>query len=183
MKSIFAYLAAAWLLEICDETLLGGALDYFGIWPHRLDAIGLSGIFFSPFLHGSFQHLYGNTLGYIPLAVLVWLKNYRKFNGVFWLIAILEGLGVWAIGKPGTIHIGMSGVIFGLFGFLAVSSLFRLDLLSLMASGFVLLFYERVQFGINPILSLFRISWEGHLMGLVAGCLAGYLRSLSSTWK
>ncbi len=40
-------------------------LNQYGIFPRNLK--GLRGVLFSPFLHGSIEHLYNNT---IPLAIL-----------------------------------------------------------------------------------------------------------------
>ena len=47
------------------EMQLGINLNEYGVYPRRLS--GLQGVFFSPFIHGSIEHLYNNT---IPLAVL-----------------------------------------------------------------------------------------------------------------
>ena len=55
----------------------------YGIYPRTLT--GLRGIVFGPFLHGSVEHLYNNT---IPLAVLMasLLYFYRSisFKVLFW---------------------------------------------------------------------------------------------------
>ena len=58
------FVLAMWLV-FWFEVRFGFNFSKYGIYPQTLK--GLRGVFLSPFLHGSIQHLYHNT---IPLFVL-----------------------------------------------------------------------------------------------------------------
>ncbi|SDM75841.1 rhomboid family intramembrane serine protease [Kriegella aquimaris] len=155
-------------------------LNQFGVIPRNF--VGLRGIIFSPFIHGSVEHLYNNT---IPLAILLaaLFYFYRKiaFRVLFWGI-LLSGLFTWAIGRP-SYHIGASGVIYVLVSFTFFKGIFskyyRLVALSLI----VVFIYGSLLWYIFPIKD--DISWEGHLAGFVTGLLLAILikAKLPSTKK
>ena len=54
-------------------------LNEYGVFPRTLK--GLRGVFFSPFIHGSVEHLYNNT---IPLAISLhcysWVASQDPFS-------------------------------------------------------------------------------------------------------
>lgn len=141
-------------------------LNEYGVYPRTFS--GLKGIFFSPFIHGSVEHLYNNT---IPLAVLTasLFFFYRKIalRVLFWGI-FLSGLLTWLIGRP-SFHIGASGVIYVLASFIFFKGIFskyyRLVALSLI----VVFIYGSLLWYIFPIKD--GISWEGHLGGFITGLL------------
>ncbi len=155
-------------------------LNQFGISPRSF--VGLRGIVFSPFIHGSVEHLYNNT---IPLAVLLaaLFYFYRKIalKVLFWGI-LISGVLTWAIGRP-SYHIGASGVIYVLASFTffkgVFSKYYRLVALSLI----VVFIYGSLLWYIFPVKD--DISWEGHLSGFVTGLLLAILikSKLPSTKK
>jgi len=100
------FVAIFWLLEILDQFVFRGSLDYFGIIPHQV--IGLRGILFAPFLHGDFSHLIANTVPFLILGWLVMLQETSDFFIVTGLTMLVGGLGVWLFAAPGSIHIGAS---------------------------------------------------------------------------
>ena len=165
---VVAALAAMWVLEIID-TGLGGRLDGGGIRPRRVD--GLDGIVFSPFLHAGFRHLISNTIPFAVLSGLVLLRGSKRWISASVIIVGLGGLLVWGL-APGSneVHIGASGWVFGLFGFLVASAFFERRPLSI-GIGLVTLFLYggTILFGFVPRPGL---SWEGHLFGFVAGVVA-----------
>ncbi len=164
------YLAIMWILE-----LFFNQFDPFGLRPGRTDIFGFLGIFTAPLLHGSPEHLIGNTIGYIPLAVLTSLKAPGQFHKNFWLISVLTGAAVWVIGQPGSTHVGASGTIYGFFGFCLLSALFRLDFPNLVCAVITWILFQSLMHGMSPALASQGISWEGHLFGFIAGAIAGYL--------
>lgn len=154
------------------EFRLGIDFSPFGVYPRTI--VGLRGILFSPFIHGDIGHLWHNT---IPLLVLSsgLLFFYQKNAWKVLLIGVLfTGFFTWLLGRPAN-HVGASGVIYMLFGFLFFKGIltkhFRLIALSLV----VVFIYGSMVWYILPIDP--HISWEGHLSGLLVGTfLAFYIR-------
>lgn len=141
-------------------------LNVYGIYPRELK--GLRGIFLSPLVHGSIEHLYNNTL---PLAVLLasLFYFYRSIAFRVLLLGILlSGAITWLIGRP-SYHIGASGVIYLLASFIffkgILSKYYRLVALSLI----VVFIYGGLLWYIFPVID--EISWEGHLGGFLTGLL------------
>jgi membrane associated rhomboid family serine protease len=169
-----------WTLGIVNLIYCQGALNRFGVRPRTL--IGLLGILFSPFLHFDGAHLITNTIPFFILGWFVMLGETSNFFVVTVFIAIFSGLGIWLFGRSYTNHAGASGVIFGYLGFLLLKSYFQVDLLSIALSATVGFLYGRSLRGIFPTEE--RISWEGHLFGLIGGGLAarflGVLKAIFS---
>jgi membrane associated rhomboid family serine protease len=165
------FVAIFWLLEILDQFVFRGSLDYFGIMPHQV--IGLRGILFAPFLHGDFTHLIANTVPFLILGWLVMLQETSDFFIVTGLTMLVGGLGVWLFAAPGSIHIGASILIFGYLGFLLLRGYFQRNIPSILLSILVFLLYGGTIWGVLP--SRPGISWQGHLFGFLGGVLAAKL--------
>ena len=163
------FVTLIWALEIVDFAL-GGALNVYGIFPRHL--IGLRGILFAPFLHGSFAHLIANTIPFLTLGWFVMLKETRDFFVVTAITMLVSGLGVWLFGSSG-VHIGASGLIFGYLGFLLARGYFERNIPSIFLSLIVGVLYGGGIWGIFP--NQPGISWEGHLFGFIGGILAARL--------
>jgi membrane associated rhomboid family serine protease len=168
------FIALMWAVEIVDQVLFRGVLrttlDVYGIVP-RLP-LGLRGILFAPFLHGSFAHLISNT---VPFLVMGWLVMARRTSDFFWVTlisALVSGLGTWLFGSPG-FHIGASGVVFGYLGYLLMRGYFERSAIAVAISLFVGTLYGSILWGVLPF--QYGISWEGHLFGLIGGGLAAWL--------
>ena len=133
--------------------------------PRRLD--GLPGVLGMPFVHDSYGHLFANTLPLLVFGAMLVARGVRYFLGVAFAVALLGGLALWAFGRSAP-HIGASGVVFGLFGFLVVRGLYERRLTSIAITVFVTFTYGlSMLFGLVPVTG--RVSWEGHLFGLLAG--------------
>lgn len=156
-----------WGIEILDW-FLGGRLDGLGIHPRQVD--GLWGILFAPFLHAGFGHLIANTLGGIPLALLSMSRKRMDFWVVSGVSALTGGLGAWVLGAPGTVHIGASGVIFGLLGFLLFRGIFERRAGAVILSLVVGVLFGGTVWGIVPGLYP-GVSWQCHLFGFLGGVL------------
>ncbi len=144
-------------------------LNTHGIYPRTLS--GLQGIVFSPFIHGSIEHLYNNTL---PLAILLaaLIFFYRGISiRVLVLGVLISGTLTWLIGRP-SYHIGASGIIYLLASFIFFKGIiarhYRLVALSLI----VVFIYGGLLWYIFPVLD--EISWEGHLGGFLTGLLLAF---------
>ncbi|MBN1340140.1 MAG: rhomboid family intramembrane serine protease [Bacteroidales bacterium] len=157
------------------EALTGHDLGFLGVYPRRPG--GLWGILTSPLIHGDFRHLFANS---VPLFVLggCLFYFYREIAAKsFLIIYLVTGLWVW-VGARSSIHIGASGVVYGLASFLFVSGILRKDGRLLAITLLVTFLYGSLVWGIFPdFLQKQNISWESHLWGLVAGFItAVYFR-------
>lgn len=146
------------------ELSLGINFNEFGVMPRNVT--GLRGIIFSPFIHGSLEHLYNNT---IPLAILLSALWYFYRDVALKVVVygiLLSGIITWFIGRT-SYHIGASGLIYVLASFVffkgVFSSYYRLVALSLI----VVFIYGSMLWYIFPVKE--GMSWEGHLAGFITG--------------
>ncbi|MBK8498478.1 MAG: rhomboid family intramembrane serine protease [Flavobacteriales bacterium] len=156
---------AIWLLDAGLELDLGR----YGLLPRT--GRGLVGIFTAPLLHADLEHLFNNTTG---LLMLGWCLMYfypRVAGSVVLVSWLASGVGVWLMGRS-NIHIGASGVIYGLAAFLFVSGLLRKQRTLMALSLLVVFLYGSLIWGIFPIVE--RLSWESHLWGGIAGVALAY---------
>ena len=163
-----------WVVKLF-EIISGIKLSFLGIYPQEVR--GLIGIVTGPLIHGDLSHLLANSA---PLLVLgaAMFYFYREITyKVFFLLYFMTGLWVWVFARP-AFHIGASSIIYGLATFIFISGLIRRNK-RLMALALVVAFlYGSLVWGIFPeFFPEKNISWEGHLMGILAGLvLAVYFR-------
>ncbi|HHW89181.1 MAG TPA: rhomboid family intramembrane serine protease [Chloroflexi bacterium] len=164
--------ALLWGVELFDWLVLRGALDGLGIQPRTLG--GLQAIVVAPWLHAGFGHLFANT---IPLVVLGWFVMLRRTSDFFivCLAALLaSGLGIWFFGGAATIHLGVSGVVFGLFGYLLARGYYERSGVAIVLALVAFLIYGGMVWGMLPLQR--GVSWQGHLFGFVGGAIVAYLQ-------
>lgn len=170
IRPLLLFIALLWILEVIDRFFLGGSLDLLGILPRQF--VGLRGILFAPFLHGSFSHLLANSIPFLLLSFLIIYRHGHHFLAVSVLIAAFSGFGTWLVAPPNTVHIGASGLIFGYFAFLVVNAWYERSLAAISLAVVVIVVYGSLIWGVLP--STNGISWQGHFFGLVGGGLAAY---------
>ena len=127
---------------------------------------GLVGLITAPFIHANFAHLTANLPPFLVLGWLVLRHGESQFIEVALAIALGQGLSVWLFGRKAA-HMGMSGVIFGFFGWLIALACFKPAMPDVLVAGGVLLLYGGMLAGIAPARN--GTSWEGHLFGLLTG--------------
>jgi membrane associated rhomboid family serine protease len=172
------FVGILWLIKIV-ENLFQYDFHTLGVYPLTLS--GLKGILFSPFIHGSYRHLISNTF---PILILGWslFYFYRELAVRITLLAwIFSGIWVWVFARP-SFHIGASGLIYAWAAFLFVSGVLRRHPRLMALSLLVIFLYGSMIWGIFPLKE--KISWEGHLMGMIAGLvLALYYRDIGPQRK
>ena len=159
-----------WLVEAADAVIFDGSLDLYGVRPRTL--IGLRGLIFAPFLHGGFGHLMANTIPFLIMGWFVLLRGTREFVMVTVITAVSSGLGAWLFGAPNSVHIGVSGVIMGYFGYLLMRGYFERSLTAVFWSIFIIFLYGGLLWGVLPGQN--GVSWQSHLFGFLGGGLAAY---------
>lgn len=145
-----------------------------GVVPKRIS--GLSGILFMPWIHAhsDVKHILNNSLPAFLLVTLLFYSYKEIALKVFLLGWFLTGLFLWIFGaNNGAHHIGMSGVIYCLAAFLFTSGVLRKYLPLQALSLFIVFLYGSMIWGIFPTKE--RISWEGHLSGMVVGVVLAFL--------
>jgi membrane associated rhomboid family serine protease len=160
-------LAVFWAVFVVN-TVLGGSLLSLGVIPRT--AVGLRGILFAPFLHGSLNHIVANSIPFLALGWMVMLRDERHFIPVTLAGMVGSGLVAWLLGAPGSVHIGASGVIFGYLGFLMLTGWYTRSFGSILLSIIVTLVWGSLVFGMMP--GVPGISWQAHIGGFLGGVVA-----------
>ena len=163
---VVAMIVLMWAVEVVD--LVAGDLDSAGIRPREPE--GLVGIVASPFLHGNFGHLLGNTIPFAVLGVAIALGGLVRVLAVVALTAAVGGIGTWLTAPDGTVHIGASGLVFGFAAYLMVRGAYSRQALHVLGGLVVLLLYgSTLLLGLVPTPG---VSWQGHLFGAIGGLVA-----------
>ncbi|MBP6680470.1 MAG: rhomboid family intramembrane serine protease [Saprospiraceae bacterium] len=146
-------------------------LRRLGVFPREVD--GLPGILTGPLIHGSWEHLFSNSVSFIMLgAVLFWFYPRIALRSIIWLY-LLSGFGIWISGQPFSYHIGASGIVYGMVSLVFWSGVFRRNVKSIVLALIILVMYAGFFEGIVP--GKEGISWEGHLSGAIAGILLAFV--------
>lgn len=164
----FGVVALLWLVK-GYEWWTGVDLGDWGILPQHF--IGLRGIIFAPFIHGSFEHLSSNTAA-ILLLLVVLLNAYPKVAfRVLMFVYVVSGFLVWALTTPTGFHIGISGIIYGIASFLIASGIMRKDRTSTTIAILIALLYGSMAAGFFPKEG---VSWQSHVWGAVSGIAVAF---------
>jgi membrane associated rhomboid family serine protease len=175
VRLALAFVALLWLVE-----LLNWAFDLpvedFGVRPRQW--AGLLGILVAPLVHGSFAHLIANTLPLLVLGTAMLYLYPMALSRVLPAVYLGPGVAVWLLARGG-VHIGASGLIYGLASYVFVAGLIRRDRRAIAASLLVAFMYGASVWGVLPIKR--GVSWETHLAAALIGiAMAIWLRRLDT---
>ncbi|MCU7554037.1 rhomboid family intramembrane serine protease [Alteromonas sp. ASW11-19] len=158
--------AVLWVIQSAG-VLFHLPLNMLGVLP--LHAERLYGIFTAPLVHGSYEHLFNNTLSLIVLGSALGYGYPRTRWAVLITVWLSSGIGVWLMGRD-AVHLGASGVSHGLFFFLFTVSIMRRDARSVALVMIAFFLYG------GMVMSIFPrdpdISYEAHFFGAVGGVIA-----------
>jgi len=150
-----------------------GAAKYYGIHPR--DPGSLWFLVSSPFIHDSWIHLFNNTLCFVIFSFVCLMKGLGYYLRVSSFIVFVGGFFVWIFGAPGSVHIGASGWVFGLWSLLIASAWFERSITNIIVALSVIAFYGGLLYGVIPQQA--HISFEAHLFGALSGIMAAALFS------
>jgi membrane associated rhomboid family serine protease len=153
------------------EFYTGMDFSRFGIVPRTL--WGIIGIFAAPMIHGSLMHLLSNTVPLLFLGGTLFFFYNRIGTTVFFRCYLITNILVWLFSPRQTLHIGASGLIYGLSAFLIFFGFLRKDLMSILISIVVIVLYGGIFYGILPREPW--ISWESHLAGTIVGVSTAFM--------
>lgn len=171
VQPLIFLILAIWVIEMINQ-LLGHALNQqLGLVPRSIP--GLIGVATMPFLHGGVGHAAANTLPLLILGGTTLAVAPERFRNATILIVLATGLSVWLLARPGTVHVGASGLVFGWFGFVIALGLIERSLRAILGAALVVVIYGSMIWGIVPTSGV-KISWEAHLFGAVAGAIIAY---------
>jgi membrane associated rhomboid family serine protease len=159
-------LVAVFILVKLAEIVFHIDLVQFGVFPRKIS--GAIGILTFPFIHADWKHLFNNSTAIFVLGAMLYYFYREVASKTLLWVYLLGGVWLW-IGGRANFHIGASGVVYGLFGFLFVSGLIRKHLKLMALSLLVVFLYGSLVWGVFPVDET--ISYEGHLFGLLAGVM------------
>jgi len=139
-------------------------LQRFGIHPR--DVQSLAGIVMAPLLHGDVLHLASNALPLLiaGTALLYLYPDSSRF--VLPAVYLLPGILVWLFARD-SIHIGASGLVYGIVAYVFIGGILRRDRRAWAASILVAFLYGAMVWGVLPLKH--GVSWETHLAAAAVG--------------
>lgn len=164
------WVAIIWLIHLARITF---EIDAIGLGVHSRHLDGVLGIFTSPFIHGSFSHLFNNSFPLLVSGVAIFYF-FPKVSGrsLTWMY-LFTGIAVWLFARP-VYHIGASGVVYAFISFIFWSGVFRRNNRSIILALVVIIMYSGMLAGLIPDPEN-HISWESHLLGLIVGAITAYV--------
>ncbi|WP_017298113.1 rhomboid family intramembrane serine protease [Nodosilinea nodulosa] len=176
---LLAYLLAVmWALAIVDFMTGRRLLNQLSIRPRSL--AGLPGIAVAPLLHGGFGHLAANSGPLAILGTVILLQGLEVLALVTVFCWLFSGVGIWLLGRPGTRHLGASGVVFGYLGYILLRGYFERSPAAIAAAVVVGLLYGSALWGLLPLQQ--GKSWVGHGMGFAGGVIVARKLPIMLEW-
>lgn len=161
--------ASLWWVKLF-EWFFAWDFHTLGVFPLKIS--GVIGIILGPLLHGSWEHLIGNSL---PMLLLSTLLFYGYPKSRWWTLVniwLFSGLGVWLFGRE-SYHLGASGLAHGLFFYLFIGGILRRDKRSSALLMVAFYLYGSMLLTILPREP--EISFEYHLFGALSGIVCALI--------
>ncbi|WP_305814507.1 rhomboid family intramembrane serine protease [Photobacterium leiognathi] len=171
-KEVFLVIFSVWVISFIAfiiNHIFNGVLNNYGLLPRHVTH--LSNIVVYPFIHGSWTHLFFNLSSFTLLALGVGVNGVARLLNVILLCWLLGSISVWLFGRI-SYHVGLSGIIYGIWGYLLIYGLVLRSLLSLIITFLVMIYFSSMIWGVFPM--NYQVSFESHLFGAIAGGFVGY---------
>jgi len=165
----FSFIILMWLVFFSQSTF-NIPFGHYGILPRNF--FGIVGILSAPLIHADLSHILSNTPALLILSITVLYFYPDSSLKVLSAIYLLTGIFVWLFARQ-VYHVGASGIIYGLLGFLFFSGIFKRDIRSIAIALLVTFIYGGLIWGVLPIMQ--GISWESHLFGGISGIIMAFI--------
>lgn len=161
-------IAFGFVALVCFVYLMNWALgqdpEPFGIRPRQWS--GLPGILFAPLVHNGFAHLVANLPPLLVLGTAILFLYPISALRVLPAVYLGTGMAVWLFGRD-SVHLGASGLVYGLVSFVFIAGVLRRDRRAVAASLIVAFMYGSLIWGVLPAEP--GVSWETHLAAALIG--------------
>jgi membrane associated rhomboid family serine protease len=169
-KPALVALLVLWMIHLVNYSL-SYRLNRLGLVPRKIN--GIPGIIFSPFLHGSFSHLFFNSIPFFVLQDFILMdRGIHSSLLIAIIIILISGTLLWLFGRRG-VHVGASGVIMGYLAYLLVNTYQHPSMKTLLLGVVCLYYFGGLLIGLFPQKKY--VSWEGHVFGFLGGMAAVFL--------
>lgn len=172
VATVFIILLAMWIVFAVDSILNLG-LNNHGVRPRSLP--GLLGIITAPFLHSSLTHIVSNSIPLFILGGMAFYWSEKLALKACLAIILISGISAWLFGSGNSVHIGASGLVYGLAAFIFFSGVFRREGLPIFLALVTFFLYAGMLF--DSILGIGAkpgVSWEMHTSGAIAGTISAW---------
>jgi len=169
VKLTLGFVGLLWLIH-AFQAVTGLSLVGLGLRPR--DWAGLSGLLFTPLLHGNLEHLISNSMPVFIGGVALLFLYPNSALRVLPLLYFGTSALAWTFARP-SIHIGASGLVYGMLTYVFVAGVLRRDVRSVGVSLMVWFLYGSMVWGVFPLAP--RMSWELHASGLVLGLVLAWV--------
>lgn len=171
--NLSALLGVAYLVH---RYMLSGMLAAFCVprTPH-----GLMGIFLGPWLHVNMEHLLFNAVSLVFLGWLIMLHGQNAFLGITVVIWLVDGVGVWLLGRGNIPTVGASGIVYGYIAFLIAFGVYAGDWLSIFLGTVAVLGHTTAVANLTRLQP--GVSLISHWAGFVGGMIAAHWFWISDT--
>jgi membrane associated rhomboid family serine protease len=165
VKIALGFVALIWFIQLLNYGL-DLDLERFGVRPRVM--AGLLGILLAPMLHSGFGHLIANSPPLLVLGTVMLHLYPRSAVSVLPAVYLGPGIAVWLFGRA-SVHVGASGLVYGLVSYIFVAGLIRRDRRAIAACLLVCFMYGSLVWGVLPLERA--VSWETHLAAALIGVL------------
>jgi len=158
-----AFVILLWVIKFIEE-IFSISFIMYGLYPGEIS--GLRGLIFAPLVHANYSHLAckfsaAAAPGCRTILFLHFSLSKGIFNNIFY-----TNIFVWFVGRS-ALHIGASGIVYGLVTFIFFSGVIRRDARSIALSLIVTFLYGKSCLGGIAVDK--QVSWESHLFGALTG--------------
>lgn len=157
----------------------------YGILPGTFN--GFENFFLFSIIHTSSGHLKGNLMMFMPLFFIMAYFFDKVYFKVLILILITNSIGIFFIGRGDNVHVGASGLVYGISAFMVSASILKANKTAILIILLTIAISYSLFLDIIPKdFSSLKYSWESHFVGYISGAIFGFVignRQLSEYHK